>query len=196
MEDFKDFKNESFKNDFVNFFTAFNPNERKENRVRAMKNLGGFSKNTDEKLLRIIQKSQDITLFRGRKLDGTWTFGLPVNTNISAIHTFNDTFEYVERNTITQYIGKVDRKKHPLFVGDIYKLVYSADHIVYRRILFQGAAFCGGISEDFCSPLEWKNDIDSNGPEPIQEPFCETIEKIGNVFDNIEMLSLIKDHTS
>ena len=142
-------------------------------------------------------------LFRGKRVDnGEWIFGdllhdrfIMSNETICQIYDMNSNLTHRENiilpETIGQYTGLTDKNGKKIFEGD-YWLDTDGDYLVYVVEFrygefgfacygWQGALMPYGFDEDAGG---W-GEIDF---DPITNYNIDTIEVIGNIHDNPELL--------
>ena len=113
-------------------------------------------------------------LFRGKSIDGTWHYGVPlVYTEdyvcIAAPHSYN---KKVESITIGQYTGFTDKNGDKIFDSDIVDILTENEEVGF--VTYDEGCFsvkADGFSVDF------RNNINGND-----------LLVIGNIHDNPEIL--------
>ena len=125
-------------------------------------------------------------LFRG-KIKDKWIYGLLSKFcgkySITPFNDVGDTHERicVDNNTIGQYTGLLDKEGNKIFEGDIIKYKIDFDEeIAYIKYFYEEGYPAFDLSKNL--------DVDSNGLSYlINEPSC-SLEVIGNIHDNPELI--------
>jgi hypothetical protein len=132
--------------------------------------------------------------YRAKRVDnGEWAYGYYFEVSLqygnrAKIHVLADNNDeesvdkgyWVDRETVGEFSGFIDRKNNRIYTGDVH-----GSEIKYV-IKFIGGAFCSGSEKYGYSPLGW---IAHNGSSELHEDnFPSTIEIIGNIYDNPELI--------
>lgn len=125
-------------------------------------------------------------LFRGKSIDGTWHYGVPlVYTEdyvcIAAPHSYN---KKVESITIGQYTGLTDKNGKKIFEGDIIKYK-NTDGIKFNGVALTVIGKVVYNEKNASFAISGKDEIGAKHYDyfPIKK-----IEVIGNIHDNPEIL--------
>lgn len=127
-------------------------------------------------------------LWRGKRLcDGMWVYGDLVRNHDAGwvmINTYNpdgaDIAEIVAEESVGQYSGITDKNYQRLFEDDIFRkgedtyLIEVKDYTFYWRKLYDG--------------YRHRNVFDKNVRSWLSRADSLIMEKIGNIFDNPELL--------
>ena len=134
--------------------------------------------------------------YRGLRIDGQgWVYGavLESDDNTFIFSRLDDMIEGCDDGilaqlhlypvipeTVGQYIGLNDVNDKKIYKGDQYQYQNGEIYTVY----FRNGAFCGGLREDYCSPLGWvSEEADGEGDTPNlkEDYFHKEIEVIGSI---------------
>lgn len=135
-------------------------------------------------------------LFRGRSIDGTWHYGVPLVFTedyvcMTAPHTYNKT---VETDTVGQYTGLLDKNGKKIFEGDIIK---TDNGRVSAISIVQYGNFAPTMFYDLLEryvrtrPKERLYGLFAKskcGEEMFLSECSQLIEVIGNIHENPELL--------
>lgn len=83
---------------------------------------------------------------------------------------------------LEQFTGLTDKNGVKIFEGDHYQYQNGEIYTIY----FVNGSFCGGLREDYCSPLGWKSEDaleEGDSPDVIESFFHKEIEVIGNIHE-------------
>ena len=129
-------------------------------------------------------------LFRGKDIAGNWHYGVPLIFTddyvcITAPHTYN---KAVIPETVGQYTGLTDKNGKKIFEGDIVKRVFTLRHGETKKtretqigVVVYSNRDCGFQVEKKCN---------------LRKPWDgDTIEVIGNIHDNPELLERSENGT-
>ena len=119
-------------------------------------------------------------LFRGKDIRGEWEYGVPVfsglNNELAFMTQMHSNAHQVIPETVGQYTGLTDKNGKKIFEGDILKGSWNTIFKVVYDDCYLG--FRAKEKTDF------HNCIDYYG--------LNTIEVIGNIYDNPELLEVNK----
>ena len=127
-------------------------------------------------------------LFRAKtKDDGKWIDGFPVRIYdygglVWDMHPFNTNFEItrsVDTKTIGQFVGLTDRNGNKIFEGDIIKIPDDYDEFGHNAGEIYEVYFC-------CGGFRLKPKYSKARGYWLEDD--ETVEVIGNIHDNPELL--------
>ena len=113
-------------------------------------------------------------LFRGQDIAGNWCYGVPlVFTDdfvcMTAPHTYN---KVIEKNTLSQFTGLTDKNGKKIFEGDILKGAWNTIFQVYFDDCY--LRFGAKDKDGYCKEIDYYG--------------LDTLEIIGNIYDNPELL--------
>ena len=138
-------------------------------------------------------------IFRAKRADnGEWVYGdleYSRYNDTTRIHVYDedglyDRQEKVNRDTVGQYTGVVDKNNKPIYEGDIVRIHEGIGYDNTGVVIFKNGCF--GVEYDSYKPKcfhplsktkdEWK---EMNATIPINIAF----EVLGNIYDNREILT-------
>ena len=137
-----------------------------------------------------------VIIFRGKTLDThLWIFGqfFELNDVAYIIEPECDTAIAVDRNTVGQFTGAVDRDSILIFAGDIVNM-FPSEHSQYSHTVrgvvtwssfFQNGFFC------FHGLLAQHNPLDCESYSEVSPLVGEYIEIAGNVYDQSYLLQTV-----
>ncbi len=125
-----------------------------------------------------------IIKFRGKgKWSGKWFIGalIPNGEKNVAIAPFKEKFhlEEVDHKTVGQFTGLYDKNGREIYENDIVDC-WSAGQHLRNGIIKWGRGSCGFFIGNETNSILWNLSCDNN--------YRETLEVVGNIHDNPEML--------
>ena len=140
-------------------------------------------------------------LFRAKKVDGgEWLEGYIVKKHglyflydIKNSGTCRQNNYLVEKDTICQYTGLIDKNRKKIFEGDIlrgfqYPFCYDGYYNYYAEVIF---ANCSFMTYTHKNPLSSVRGISDGNTELMECWGGEDWEVIGNIYDNSELLEVV-----
>ena len=143
-------------------------------------------------------------LFKGKRTDnGEWVEGIPIKTHIGVFMCFDKNPHYCSQygymeiddvikimpETLCQYTGLTDKNGQKIWENDICRTHYAnaKKNKFIETIVFEGGRFCAYQNKHGCK--SWAGIY--NGTKHLsvdKSVYMDSIEAIGNIFDNRELL--------